>query len=232
MPKHARSNCLEAGSLTPPPARRRALSSPPRTQGCSLPITNATLGSLSSFDAESASSSASSTLSSPMSGSRSGSPARKNFDEKLKLAAYGLPTTIEAAHFLVTCEIQAVSMWVYWREEEEGTPKHYMKHLFGVTLRQEQMLSRAREILWNIVDHALGARLQSIKQALPQFTARCTFPAKSRRSTTTTSASGSSSSAPIAVLFPPTLALAADAIVEEQMVEKRPQKRASLDTDT
>jgi hypothetical protein len=72
-------------------------------------------------------------------------------------AAYSrLPTTIEAAHFSVTCDTQSVLIWVHWREDEEGVIKHYMQHLFDATLRQEQMLGRAPEILWNIVDHALG----------------------------------------------------------------------------
>jgi len=107
-----------------------------------------------------------------------------------------------------------------------------MKHLFDATLRQEQMLGRAREILLNITDHALGARLRSIKQALPQFTKRYTIPEKSKSKRTTTSAPGSSSPALVVVVFPPTPASLADAIAEERMVEKRPPKRARLDTDT
>ena len=94
------------------------------------------------------------------------------------------------------------------------------------------MLGRAREILWNIVDHELGPHLQSIKQALPDFTTRYTIPAKSNRSTNTTSASGSSRSASMPVVFPPMPASVADAIAEEQMMEKCSQKRARLDTDT
>jgi hypothetical protein len=111
-------------------------------------------------------------------------------------------------------------------------PKHCMKHMFDATLRQEQMLGRARGILWNIVDHALGPRLQFIKQALSQFIARYTIPAKSSHSTTTTTTSGSSRSASIPIMYSPTPASVAEAIAEEQMREKRPQKRARLGMDT
>jgi hypothetical protein len=53
----------------------------------------------------------------------------------------GLPTTLECSHISVTCDIQAVNIWVHWRElDATGAAVYYIKSIYNYTLRNEKYL--------------------------------------------------------------------------------------------
>jgi hypothetical protein len=119
---------------------------------------------------------------------RDGAAIVRYLDEFYSIA-HGRPATaLECAHVSFTCDIQALNIWLHWRElDTAGSATYYMKSLFDCTLRNEKHLLEARELLWNHIDYALDSRLRSLKYALPSF---CTeFP---KRKFKTTKAVGSS----------------------------------------
>jgi hypothetical protein len=86
--------------------------------------------------------------------------------------AYRRPaTTVEALHVSVTCNVELVNVWLHWREHAHGedTPMHYMKSLHSCTTWDATPLLTARAVLKNWVAYALDQRLNSLKDALPQF---------------------------------------------------------------
>src|SRR4051794_21387304 len=60
------------------------------------------------------------------------------------------PTAIEASHVSVTCDMQAVQVWIHWREEtaEEGV-QHYMRSFARAFLCDVSQLQEVRSVLWN-----------------------------------------------------------------------------------
>jgi hypothetical protein len=119
---------------------------------------------------------------------RDGAAIVRYLDEFYSIA-HGRPATaLECAHVSFTCDIQALNIWLHWRElDTAGSATYYTKSLFDCTLRNEKDLLEARELLWNHIDYALDSRLRSLKYALPSF---CTeFP---KRKFKTTKAVGSS----------------------------------------
>ncbi|KAF2023211.1 hypothetical protein EK21DRAFT_95091 [Setomelanomma holmii] len=54
----------------------------------------------------------------------------------------------ECSHISVTCDIQAVNIWMHWRElVNAGAATYYMKSIYHCTLRIEKHLLEARELL-------------------------------------------------------------------------------------
>ena len=88
--------------------------------------------------------------------------------------AYDRPaTTLECAHISFTCDCQMLNIWLHWRElDRAGVATYYMQSIYDCTLRDEEALLRARELLWNHIDYALDSRLRSLKRALPSFRTR------------------------------------------------------------
>jgi hypothetical protein len=73
----------------------------------------------------------------------------------------------------VTCNVELICIWLHWRETNENDAIiHYMKCIHSCTtwggLSLDPIL-KARAILKNHVNYALGDRLQSILNALPGF---------------------------------------------------------------
>jgi hypothetical protein len=75
------------------------------------------------------------------------------------------PVVIDTAHYSLTCDLHTAQIWVHWRDEEG----HHMEMIFEFSLREENEIVEARGILKNILNHALGNRLENIKNALPAF---------------------------------------------------------------
>lgn len=119
---------------------------------------------------------------------RDGAAIVRYLDEFYRIA-HGRPATaLECAHVSFTCDIQALNIWLHWRElDAAGAATYYMKSIFDCTLRNEKHILEARELLWNHIEYALDSRLYSLRDALPSF---CTeFP---NRKFKTTKAVGSS----------------------------------------
>jgi hypothetical protein len=119
---------------------------------------------------------------------RDGAAIVRYLDEFYRIAQGRPATALECAHVSFTCDIQALNIWLHWRElDADGAATYYMKSIFDCTLRNEKLIHEARELLWNHIDYALDSRLRSLKDALPSF---CTeFP---KRKLKTTKAVGSS----------------------------------------
>jgi hypothetical protein len=104
---------------------------------------------------------------------RDGAAIVRYLDEFYNIA-HGRPATaLECAHISFTCDIQALNIWLHWRELDAagaaGAATYYMKSIFDCTLRNEKHLLEARELLWNHIEYALDSRLRSLKDALPSF---------------------------------------------------------------
>jgi len=162
---------------------------------------------------------------------RDGATIVRYLDEFYTIA-YGRPATaLECAHVSFTCDVQALNIWLHWRElDAAGSATHYMKSVFDCTLRNEEHLLRARELLKNHIEYALDGRLRSLKGALPFFCLEF-----SRRKIKTTKAASSSRAsvqcdvitvAPIS--FPPTPSS------DRSQLEptKRPNKRSRNEEDS
>lgn len=121
---------------------------------------------------------------------RDGVAIVRYLDEYYKTAYGRAASTLECAHVSFTCDIQALNIWLHWRElDSAGVETHYMKSIFDCTLRNEKHLSEARQLLWNHIDYTLGNRLRSLRNALHPFSKdflnRLSKPAKSSRSSRT-----------------------------------------------
>ena len=75
------------------------------------------------------------------------------------------PGIVETCHFSLTCDLLNGNIFVHWREQDV----HHMELVYEFSLRKGAEVQVARQILWNILDYAVGERLQSIKGALPEF---------------------------------------------------------------
>lgn len=75
------------------------------------------------------------------------------------------PTVIETCHFSLTCDLLRGNIFVHW--QDEGV--HHMELVYEFSLRKEQEVQLARQILWSILDYAVGERLRCIKAAIPAF---------------------------------------------------------------
>ncbi|KAF1357509.1 hypothetical protein EJ07DRAFT_127875 [Lizonia empirigonia] len=106
---------------------------------------------------------------------RDGAAIVRYLDEFYTIAHSRPATALECAHVSFTCDIQALNIWLHWRElDAAGAATYYMKSIFDCTLRNEKHLLEARELLWNHIEYALDSRLRSLKDALPSF--RTEFP--------------------------------------------------------
>jgi hypothetical protein len=96
--------------------------------------------------------------------------------DKFYTIAYGRPaTTLECSHLSFTCDIQALNVWLHWRElDAGGTAMYYMRSIESCTLRKEKDLNKTRALLWNHVEYALDTRLRSLKVALASFSTEFT----------------------------------------------------------
>ncbi|KAF2254224.1 hypothetical protein BU26DRAFT_558934 [Trematosphaeria pertusa] len=100
------------------------------------------------------------------------------------------PSLIDTSHFSLTCDMNTVHLWVHWRQEE-GDVKHFMKIIGQAFLRDidddgNPQLVKIRKMLRNLLDYAVGARLQKIRSAIPDLEAnkarkRSQSPRKGRR---------------------------------------------------
>jgi hypothetical protein len=62
------------------------------------------------------------------------------------------------AHVFFTCDIQALNIWLHWRElDAAAAATYYMKSIFDCTLRNEKHLLEARALLRNHIDYALDS---------------------------------------------------------------------------
>lgn len=131
---------------------------------------------------------------------RDGAAIVRYLDDFYSIARSRPATALECAHVSFTCDIQALNIWLHWRElDAAGGATYYMKSIFDCTLRNEEHLREARALLWNHIDYALGSRLRSLKEALPCFCAE--FP---KRKSKTTKAIGSMASVqPDSIPFTP-----------------------------
>jgi hypothetical protein len=75
------------------------------------------------------------------------------------------PVVVDTAHYSFTCDLHTAQIWVHWHDEEG----HHMEMIFEFSLREEDDIVKARGILKNILNYALGDRLGNIKNALPAF---------------------------------------------------------------
>jgi hypothetical protein len=106
---------------------------------------------------------------------RDGATVVRYLDEFYGIARGQPPTALECSHISVTCDIQAVNIWMHWRElDAAGAATYYMKSIYDCTLRNEKHLLEARELLWNHIEFALHGRLQSLKQAVGPFSDKFT----------------------------------------------------------
>jgi hypothetical protein len=82
--------------------------------------------------------------------------------------AYGRkPNAVEASHVSVTCDMQAVQVWIHWREETSEGVQHYMRSFARAFLCDVPQLQDVRSVLWNVLRYYMGPRLENIKAALP-----------------------------------------------------------------
>ena len=114
---------------------------------------------------------------------RDGATIVRYLDEFYTIAYGRSATPLECAHVSLTCDVQALNIWLHWRElDAAGSATHHMKSIFDCTLRNEGHLLRARELLKNHIDYALDGRLRSLKGALPSFCLE--FPRRKIKTTT------------------------------------------------
>jgi hypothetical protein len=84
----------------------------------------------------------------------------------LHLAAYGdVPSIAQTCHFSVQSDLQHGGLWVHWREGVD----HHMELVFDFSMRDQSQLEQLRTRLHNILEHAVGERLKTIKVALPKL---------------------------------------------------------------
>jgi hypothetical protein len=122
---------------------------------------------------------------------RDGAAIVRYLDEFYNIA-HGRPATaLECAYISFTCDIQALNIWLHWRElDAAGAATYYMKSIFDCTLRNEKHILEARGLLWNHIEYALDSRLRSLKDVLHSF---CTeFPKQKFKTTKAVSSSRAS----------------------------------------
>lgn len=99
---------------------------------------------------------------------RDGSTIVNHLHDLFYEAYNGKPTAVEASHVSVTCDMQAVQVWIHWREEtEEEGVQHYMRSFARAFLCDVSQLQEVRSVLWNVLEYSMGPRLSNIKAALP-----------------------------------------------------------------
>jgi hypothetical protein len=82
---------------------------------------------------------------------RDGATIVRYLDEFYRIAHGRTPTALECSHISVTCDIQAVNIWMHWRElDNAGAATYYMKSIYDCTLRNEKHLLEARGLLGTI----------------------------------------------------------------------------------
>jgi hypothetical protein len=82
------------------------------------------------------------------------------------------PSFVDTCHWSLTCDTQTVSLYLHWRTEEAGNVTHHMRKVEQEFLRalddEENVgMVKFRHRLRNILDYAVGARLDNIKAAIP-----------------------------------------------------------------
>ena len=75
------------------------------------------------------------------------------------------PLVVDTAHYSFTCDLHTAQIWVHWHDQEG----HHMETIIEFSLRVENEIVKARGILKNILNYALGGRLENIKNTLPAF---------------------------------------------------------------
>ncbi|KAL5400396.1 hypothetical protein PMIN03_012415 [Paraphaeosphaeria minitans] len=89
-----------------------------------------------------------------------------NYLYDLHLAAYGtVPSVAQTCHFSVQSDLQHGGLWVHWRDGAD----HHMELEYDFSMRDLSQLERLRTRLHNILEHAVGERLDTIKAALPKL---------------------------------------------------------------
>ncbi|KAF2241400.1 hypothetical protein BU26DRAFT_525225 [Trematosphaeria pertusa] len=103
------------------------------------------------------------------------------------------PTVVETCHYSLTCDLHYAQIWVHWRQQGAlAVPDHHMELVEEFSMRKEADVRKARTVLRNILDYALGPRLQSLKAALPSFATNRVY-----RGGTSTTGPGSETSLPM-----------------------------------
>ncbi|KAL5403717.1 hypothetical protein PMIN04_012760 [Paraphaeosphaeria minitans] len=162
---------------------------------------------------------------------RDGATIVRYLDEFYSIARARPATALECSHVSFTCDIQALNIWLHWRElDAAGAATYYMKSIFDCTLRNEKHLLRARELLWNHIEYALDSRLRSLRDALPYF---CTeFSGRKSKTTRATGPSRASVQSNINALAPISLPPAPSSNHNELEPVKRQHKRLRTEEDT
>lgn len=159
---------------------------------------------------------------------RDGATIVRYLDEFYSIAHARPATTLACSHVSFTCDIQALNIWLRWRElDATGVATYYMKSIFDCTLRNEQHLLQARELLWNHIEYVLDSRLRSLKDAPPSF---CTeFPKRKSKTTRAIGSSRASVQSNIIILAPISLPPTPSANHDELEPVKRHNKRLRTD---
>jgi hypothetical protein len=81
---------------------------------------------------------------------------------------YGdLPSASDTCHFSITTDTATGFIWVHWKEGgDKGGFRHYMEYIHEFSLRHQDQVATARQLLCNIINHAVGPRLEKIKAAI------------------------------------------------------------------
>lgn len=113
-----------------------------------------------------------------------------------------VPSLIDTCHFSATTDMRSIIIWVHWREQgEDGNVSHHMEQVEPGMLDKGRDNEEIRAILRNLQDHALGCRLQGIKELLPTFWENFANRELTRTASVVSSSSGMEN---IPALHPPT----------------------------
>jgi hypothetical protein len=162
---------------------------------------------------------------------RDGATIVRYLDEFYGIARGQPPTALECSHISVTCDIQAVNIWMHWRELDAGGAVTYsMKSIYDCTLRNEKHLLEARELLWNHIEFALDGRLQSLRQAVGPFSDK--FIKTRIKTAKNASSSRSTTGSSLMTITPMSLPPTPSSNYSECEPEKRENKRQRVEDNS
>lgn len=82
------------------------------------------------------------------------------------------PSIVDTCHFSLTCDCDCAVLYVHWIDQEHGETVYCMEEVetmyYKTIFSTDEIASFCGYIL-NIVDHAVGKRLDAIKKAIPGF---------------------------------------------------------------
>jgi hypothetical protein len=80
-------------------------------------------------------------------------------------------------HFSLTIDTWSAMLFVHWNEESpDGRAEYYMERIMHIILHDEHGVADMRAVMKRIIVHAMGPRLQKLREAADKRGLNISFP--------------------------------------------------------